>query len=224
MLKAVIFDMDGVIIDSEPFHLEVNKELFSELGIKFSDREYARYIGVSNNDMFRELKRKYNLRHPVKKMSGMQMKGFLSYIEKNPNKEKPVPGVIPLLKNLKKNRIKIALASSSNMKIIKTVLKMFKITNYFGAIVSGEKLNKSKPAPEIFIKTAKRLNIKPENCVVIEDATHGITAAKAAGMKCVGLKNPNSGSQNLSKADMVVNSIEKLNSNVLKQLYFEKSV
>ncbi|OGS21043.1 MAG: phosphatase [Elusimicrobia bacterium RIFOXYA2_FULL_39_19] len=219
MLEAVIFDMDGVLIDSEPFHLEVNKELFKQVGITFSEEEYTHFIGVSNKEMFAILKEKYKLTQSVEELSQMQLVGFLEYLEKEKHIQKPIPGVPELLADIKKAGLKTAVASSSDMRNIEAVLKILDIKKYFNALVSGVNVKKGKPAPDIFIETAKQLGVNPENCMVIEDAMHGVQAAKAAGMKCLGYVNHNSCNQDLTKADAVAEDFKKVNVLFLKSLF-----
>ncbi|OGS28169.1 MAG: hypothetical protein A2297_09410 [Elusimicrobia bacterium RIFOXYB2_FULL_48_7] len=218
-VRAVIFDMDGVIIDSEPFHYIVNKKLFADLGINFTLKDNGNFIGVSNKDMYGLYKRKYALKHSLKKLCDMQMEKFLEYLMKS--RQKPIPGIVTLLKTLKKNKIKIALASSSNYKNINGVLAKFRIKKYFNAIVSAENMKHSKPDPAIFLKTARLLCVKPGDCLVIEDAQHGIQAARSAGMKSIGFQNPNSGKQDLSKADLIVRKIKNITLKGINRIYFD---
>ncbi|MEJ6950788.1 HAD family hydrolase [Natronospora cellulosivora (SeqCode)] len=217
-LKAVIFDMDGVIIDSEPIHYQVNQLLYKELGIKVSDEEYSTFIGVSNSDHWTILKKKYNLSDSIEELVMRQNEGNISHLQDSD--EKAIPGILELLKELEENNIKIALASSSGMKYIEAVLDKFGIDAYFSVKVSGEEMDKGKPNPDIFLEAAKRLELNPEDCLVIEDSENGVKAAKKAGMRCIGHINPNSGNQDLSLADERVDSIEKLNFNVLEKIMF----
>jgi HAD superfamily hydrolase (TIGR01509 family) len=209
MLKAAIFDMDGVIIDSEPFHWDVNKKIFSDLGIKMSQREYRRYIGSSNTNMWTDLKKRYGLSQPLEALVSMQGAGNIDFLREN--SFGPIEGVTELIQDLKKNGIAIGLASSSPHAAIDIVLKKFAFESYFSVVVSGEDFKNSKPAPDIFLKAALLLQIPPDKCVVIEDATHGVAAAKAAGMKCIGFANKNSWGQDLSRADLIVEDIRTLN-------------
>ena len=216
MLKAVIFDMDGVIIDSEPFYLVIGMELYKKLNINITKDEHRSFTGVSNTNMWTTIKNNYGLKETVNELVEIQNKANIEYLEKKI--EKPISGVIEILESLRKNEIKIALASSSSMEIIRMVLEKLKVTEYFQAIESGENLEKSKPAPDIFLNAAEMLQVEPECCIVIEDSNHGVTAAKAAGMKCIGFQNPNSGNQNLEAADLIVDSLEDLNLDIIKKI------
>jgi HAD superfamily hydrolase (TIGR01509 family) len=208
MLKAVIFDMDGVIIDSEPFHFEVNKRLFKSLKIEVSEEEYRRYIGISNTTMWTEIKRNHGLPQSIKELVTLQVNGNIDFMKSE--RVDPVSGVIDILFGLHKAKTLIGLASSSPYQIIAMVLDKFNIKRFFNAVVSGEDFEKGKPSPDIFLKTAAMLGVLPGQCIVIEDSTHGVHAAKAAGMKCIGFANVNSPGQDLSKADLIVDDFRAL--------------
>jgi len=217
MLKAVIFDMDGVLIDSEPFHLVVNEKIFANLGINLSEDEYQSFIGTTHKDMWSIIKEKYRLPQSVPELVDMQVSGNINYIK---NEEiEAIKGVNNLLSEIACENIKIGIASSSPTEVIELVTNKLGISDYFSAIVGGEKIEKGKPAPDIFLEAAKLLNANPSDCVVIEDSENGALAAKAAGMKCIGFKNPNSGNQDLRKADLIVDKYDSLNVNVLRNLF-----
>ncbi|MFW5982228.1 MAG: HAD family hydrolase, partial [Halanaerobiaceae bacterium] len=207
-LKAVIFDMDGVIIDSEPIHYKVNQDLYRKLEIEVSDDEYSNFIGVSNRDHWNILKDKYGLKNTTEDLVKRQIDSNIQHLDKSD--EEAIPGIIDLLEELRINNVKIALASSSAMRYIETVLEKFQIKDYFSVKVSGEDMDRGKPHPDIFLETARQLGLKPKDCLVIEDSENGVKAAKSAGMKCVAYINPNSGNQDLSLANIKVDSIKKL--------------
>lgn len=215
-LKAVIFDMDGVIIDSEPIHRKFNKGLYKELGLDISEEEYNNFVGVSNRDHWIILKKKYNITESVDELIQIQTNGLIEKL--NTLEIGPILGVRELLAEIHNEGIKIALASSSALTYINTVIEKFALTDYFPVLTSGENMEKGKPHPDIFIKTAEKLSVAPEDCVVIEDSKHGVSAARKAGMRCVAYFNPNSGNQDLSHADIIVNSMEEINIKLLKEL------
>lgn len=215
-LKAVIFDMDGVIIDSEPIHYKLNMKLYNKLGFEISAEEYNNFVGVSNKDHWIILKEKYNISKSVEELIELQNTTLIE--EVHTLEIEPIPGVRELLVELKNENIKTALASSSSLSYIYAVLEKFALTDYFPVVISGENLEKSKPHPGIFLKTAEKLNTAPGDCVVIEDSRHGISAARKAGMKCIAFFNPNSGNQDLSMAGIIVNSIEEIDTKLLKKL------
>lgn len=215
-LKAAIFDMDGVIIDSEPIHYQVNQEIYKELGIEIDDQEYNTFIGLSNTDNWTILKEKYNLQDSIEELVARQNNKNIGHLE-NSNQQ-AIAGIKHLLEELEREDIKIALASSSSYKYIKAVLSKFGISDYFSIKVSGEDMDRGKPHPDIFLETARRLGVDAQDCMVIEDSKNGVKAAKGAGMKCIGFINPNSGNQDLSLADDKVDSIDTLSVSSLKKL------
>jgi beta-phosphoglucomutase-like phosphatase (HAD superfamily) len=219
MLEAVIFDMDGVLIDSEPFHLVVNEKIFANLGINLGEEEYHSYIGTTHKDMWSTIKKRYNLPQSVPELVNMQVSGNINYIKNEEIEPIKIKGVSRLLSNIAQENIRIGIASSSPTEVIELVINKLRLSDYFSAIVGGEKIKRGKPSPDIFLKAAKRLKSKTCDCIVIEDSKNGVLAAKAAGMKCVGFKNPNSGNQDLGKADLIINNYDSLNISTLKNLF-----
>ncbi len=209
--------MDGVLIDSEPFHLIINKRIFGELGINVSFEEYQTFIGTTFEYMWSTLKEKYGLPQSVAELVHMQASGITEYLKNE--KVDAIKGVIDLLSLIKKENIKIGVASSSPKEVIELVINKLGISNYFRAIVSGEDFEKGKPAPDIFLEAARLLDTKPLNCVVIEDSEKGVKAAKAAGMECVGFQNYNTGDQDLNKADLIVDEYNSLKISTLRDLF-----
>lgn len=205
--------MDGVIIDSEPFHWEVNKRIFNELGVTVSEAEYQQYIGTSNTDMWTTIKKRHCLGQTVAQLVAMQVDGNIDHMTTEPLLR--VKGVVELIRALHSSGVPLALASSSPYRIIDIVLSAFDIRGCFDAVISGEDFKQGKPAPDIFLKASELLGVSPQSCVVIEDSTNGVLASEKAGMHSVGFINKNSGMQNLDKADFAINcftglSIQKL--------------
>lgn len=205
MTKAVIFDMDGVLIDSEPLHFESDKLTFREFGLEVTDSVLNNFVGVSNSEMWEKLRIDFDIAASVEeileKQAAHKMKLFSG------DALQPVNGVGELLTFLKDNNVTAGLASSSPMDFIMHILSGLHITEYFKAVVSGEEVDKGKPEPDIFLKAAELLGAAPEDCIVIEDSGHGIAAAKRAGMTSIAYRNPNSGSQDLSASDYVADSM-----------------
>ncbi|MFW6035005.1 MAG: HAD family hydrolase [Halanaerobiales bacterium] len=216
-LEAVIFDMDGVIIDSEPIHYQANLQLFKKMNIQVTRDEYEGFIGLSNTEVWSRLKEKHNLNSPVEELVSEIVESNIKVLKGS--QVEPINGIKPLLDKLRKVKLKVALASSSPTEYIRQVLEKLKIKEYFETTVSGEELKNGKPDPDIFLHTAELINVKPGNCLVIEDSENGVKAAKAAGMKCIGYNNLNSGSQNLDNADIIINSITEINLNFINKLF-----
>mgnify|MGYP006289433563 FL=1 len=206
--------MDGVIIDSEPLHYEVNKEIFTKLNIEVSEKEYNSYIGTSNKEMWDMIVEKHNLNKNPGELTNLQQKKNLEHIKNN--EVDLMENVKYLLDELKQSEIELALGSSSPKDLINEVINNFNLGNHFKIVRSGENVENGKPAPDLFLKISKELEIKPEKIVVIEDSHNGVKAAKKAGMYCIGFYNENSGNQDLSIADMVINNFSKLSLDKLK--------
>ncbi|HHW22867.1 MAG TPA: HAD family phosphatase [Clostridiaceae bacterium] len=209
MIKALIFDMDGVIIDSEPVHIQLTIDVLKDVGATPTEDEIYEFIGVRNDEMWETLKKRHQISESVEQLMARQkaykMERFFN------TKLEPVDGVLDLLRAAKRKELKIALATSSPRYFAKYILKAVKASVFFDELVTADDILKSKPDPEIFLKAAQAIGVLPEECLVIEDAYFGIMAAKKAGMKCIGFRNPNSGNQDLSLADYVVSSLRDIN-------------
>lgn len=207
-MKAFIFDMDGVIIDSEPIHFEIDVETMKYFGVTITPHELERFVGMTNPEMWSILKQDYGLPQSVSEIIEYQLKSKIELIRSIDLA--PIEGIQELIFDLKQNNISIGLASSSPISFIHEVLRKYNFFEYFDSIVSGEEVAKGKPAPDIYLEASNQLNINPSECWVLEDSKHGIQAAKSAGMKCIGFINPNSGNQDLSKANTIMNSIRDI--------------
>lgn len=207
MIKAVIFDMDGVIAETEPVHDKADKATLLKYGVRLSDEELHRYTGTTAKFMFKELIEKYRLNTTVEKIFREKEKILFELLEED---TQPTKGVIELLHKLKEIGIRLAIASSAHMRLIEYVLQRLEITHLFDATVGAEDVEHSKPNPKIFLIAAKRLNVSPDECLVVEDAKVGVEAAKSAGMKCLGYINPSSGNQDLSEADFVTDDFSRV--------------
>lgn len=213
-MKAVIFDMDGVIIDSEPVYNGIHEKMLRDFGVKEILDVPEDYTGMTNSAVFKIVREKYNLKQTVEEISAYQLKVILEEFSRL--EDEPIDGIRDLLALLKEQQIKTAIASSSARKLIETVVKKFNLMTFFDVIVSGEEVPAGKPAPDVFLEAAKQLKVSPGDCLVIEDSKNGTIAAKAAGMSCIGFKNPNSGNQDLSRADNIVLSIRDIHKNLSK--------
>lgn len=204
MTQTVIFDMDGVIIDSEPLHHISQKKLTQKLGFSQTDEEMQQFIGTSSKNMWQILKDQYGLSHSVEELMGMGLQSYFEILDQTP--VEPIAGVRDLIEELHAQKIRLVLASSSERKSIDKVLKLFSLEQYFDCRISGAELTRSKPHPEIFLTALHKTRSRPGQAVVIEDSTNGIKAAKAAGIYCFGYDNPNSPGQALHLSDRVIDS------------------
>ena len=209
MIQTVIFDMDGVIVDTEPVHHYAYYKQFDELKIVVPEEMYTSFTGFSTRNTFQTLKEAFQLEHNVEDL--IQRKRTL-FNDAFDSKEDIylIEGVEKLIQDLHCNGMQLILASSAAKVTIDRVFRRFNLHQYFTHIVSGEDFPDSKPHPAIF-EYAASLSIAPkENCIVIEDSTNGIRAAKAAGIFCVGYNSENSKLQDLSLADLIVEHLDEL--------------
>lgn len=216
-MKAVIFDMDGVLIDSEPLHFEVDKMVLQKLNINEGESYLERFVGYTNPAMWEIIKKEYFIEKTIEELIELQMTTKLKYLEES--NYSAIEGIKELLEELQRNKVPIWIASSSPRIFIEAVIKKINIAKYFDSWISGEEVKKSKPEPDVFLKIAELLEVNPEKCIVIEDSKSGTIAAKKAGMKCIGYKNINSGNQDLSKADKIVEKISEINYKNMKELF-----
>lgn len=159
--------------------------------------------------MWKDLKEKYNLILSVEELLKLQSELKIEVL--NETKIEAIDGIKELLNELRQNKIITAVASSSPRFFIEAILETIRIREYFKVILSGEEVQRGKPSPDIFLKAAEMLRVNPQECVVIEDSKNGVKAALSAGMKCIGFANLNSGSQDLSSASTIVDSICNIN-------------
>jgi len=205
-LKAVIWDMDGVIVDSAPFHLKAWQQVFGKRGISFREGDFRKTFGRRNDAIIKGvLGEKASLK--VITTIGNEKEAALR--DKISADLKPLSGVLPLMKELKQRGVKMAVASSAPVENIKLVLNILKLTDDLPVIISEQDVSKGKPDPQGFLLAAKRLGISPGNCLVIEDAVSGIAAAKKAGMGCIAVSNSHPAAS-LKQADLVVSSLAEV--------------
>lgn len=217
MIKTVIFDMDGVIVNTEPIHNQAYKEQFKQLGIEVSPEMYATFMGKSTQNVFQKLKEDFQLNQTITELIDVKRALFTKafYLD---NELTLLDGVEDLIKNLVANGMQLILASSSSKETINSVFTRFNLHSYFDFIVSGEDFVKSKPDPSIFIHAAKLSGGSKDECIVIEDSTNGILASKLAGIYCIGYDSPNSKLQDYSNANMVITDFKTLNYEEIRAL------
>lgn len=210
-IRAVIFDMDGVLVDSEPVYFEIERYLFGHFNANVSKEQHQGFVGTSIENMWEKIIKDNNLKEGKEVIVDYHKKFVIKHME-TLNELSPTKNVREFLENLKRKGIKIGLASSSTKQLIDIILDKLNIRDFFQIIVSGDEVEESKPNPEIFMRAAEFLNVPPHECVVIEDSSNGVRAAKAAGMNCIGFLNPNSGNQNLENSDVIISQFSNINS------------
>ena len=208
-IKCVIFDMDGVIIDSEEIHKKAYYETFTSIGVTVSDDLYKTLTGSSTINAFQKLVAHFNLDLDPEELVLNKRKRYVNFFENDPTLHL-VKGVEELIKHCHKKGLTLILASSSAMVNIDRVFNRFNLNQYFTAKISGADLTDSKPNPEIFNKAAILANTPKESCIVIEDSDNGVKAANDADIFVFGYKNPMAEDQTLENANFIINNFKRL--------------
>jgi beta-phosphoglucomutase len=211
-IKACIFDLDGVIVDTAKYHYLAWKRLAKELDFDFTEKDNERLKGVSRMDSLEILLEigQRSLDQEIKeKLAAKKNDWYVEYIS-NMSKDEILPGVKDFLNLLRQAGIKVSLGSVSKnaMKILNSI----NLIQYFDAIIDGTKINHAKPNPEVFLKGAEELNVSPENCVVFEDASAGIDGAINAGMYSVGVGSP----EILNRANKIIPGFQNIDLSILE--------
>lgn len=208
-VKCVIFDMDGVIIDSEEIHKKAYYETFISLGLEVSEELYKTLTGSSTMNAFQKLIAHFKLEEDANELVLQKRKRYINFFENDTNLHL-VKGAKEIIHYFYNKDLTLVLASSSAMVNINRVFDRFDLQKYFTAKISGADLTASKPHPEIFEKAAVLGNTAKENCIVIEDSDNGIQAANDAGIFVYGYKNPLSEGQTLENANFIINNLKEL--------------
>jgi len=209
--EAVIFDMDGVLVNSEPFYVEMEKKNFNMLGLDISDEEHQTYQGTASDYMWKTIIQKHHLDKPLEELVKMTNSLVTPFFQSLPYID-PMPGVKELIEFLHTRGVPFALASSSYPDVIQIILEKTGLKPFFNVIVDSLMAGKSKPEPDIFLLAAIQLGVNPENCLVIEDSANGIEAARRAGMFCVAFNGPGAEFQDQSKAGRIISDFEEVRS------------
>jgi beta-phosphoglucomutase family hydrolase len=211
---AVIWDMDGVIVDTGIYHFRSWQYAFQQEGKLFTEEDFKHIFGQRNDTNIRNMLGENITQSKIEAVSAVKEEYFRQSIGDG---LKPFPGVLRMLNILKENSIAAAIASSAPLENIELILRNLAIRDYFQAIVFGKEVNEGKPSPQVFLLAAKKLEVEPFRCIVIEDAVAGVTGAKRAGMKCIAVTNTHS-SDKLSEADLIVDSLQKVGLNEIEAL------
>lgn len=216
MIKAVIFDMDGLLIDSEPFWRKAHVAGCKENHIEITEEEVRKVAGLKTDEIVQKW-----ISHSTKDVSFEVLKQCIldNVINLISSKGELMPGALKLTLSLIENNYSLAIASSASQKVIETVIKKFKLEDAFKMILSAEFEEYGKPHPGIFIHTAQKLSLDPKECLVLEDSFNGVLAAKSAQMKCfavpekIALQEPK-----FIIADKIFASLEEIDIEVIKNL------
>jgi beta-phosphoglucomutase len=212
MLKAVIFDMDGVIIESEPLHHYAYHSMFKDVNVKVSDALYESFTGKSTINVCKQVCSLFNLKETPEYLVFLKRKHF-DFVFNNDQNFDLMDGVLDVIQDYHNNGLTLILASSATMSSIERIFNRFNLNPYFKAKLSGADLKQSKPHPEIFINAVKASGFKNTECIIIEDSTNGIEAAKGVGFDSFQSKN-----QDYSKAGLVIKDFNEISFNKIKGL------
>lgn len=208
MIKAVLFDMDGLMIDSEPLHYQAFNTIFQKYG-KFLSKEEndQRYIGITDTDAAEDMVQRFGLPISANQLvQEVQDKYKKIIVHGIPGQ----PGLLELLKDLKDHGYQTSIASGSTIEEIEMVIKGLGIGGYMDSYTSAYEVDKGKPAPDVFLKAAERLEVRPEECLVLEDAPSGILAAKLAGMLRYAIPTEQTKDKDFSQANRVLGSLSEV--------------
>ncbi len=206
-LASVIFDMDGVLVDSEPIHFEATRALLADHGVTYSHEVNDNFFGCTDRDVFRLLRARYRLVPPEPELAAAWIARVVTLLGRPLQAMAGVPGSLVALKG---SGLRLALASSSAPEIIRATLTGLGLDGMFELVVSGHEVDRGKPAPDIFLETVRRLGLPREACLVVEDSFNGVSAAAAAGIPCVAVPCPSTAGQDFSSAAARLQSLLEL--------------
>lgn len=217
MIKAVIFDMDGLIVDTETIHSNAAEGILKIYGKEpqYLPNGLLHIIGDSGDRENNRFINLYELPIDAAQLRKQRRAIFEELIE---DKLTPLPGFMHLLKTLHQEHFKLALASNRFEKHIHMILDNLEVTKYFDVIVGPSDDRRHKPHPDIYLHTVRELGVKPDECIVLEDSEIGILAAKAAHMKVIAIPNQYTAEQDLTKADIILDSLDKVNIDLMKAI------
>jgi beta-phosphoglucomutase family hydrolase len=203
VIEAVLWDLDGVLVDTAPVHFLAWRELMAALGRELSEDEFRRGFGLRNDAILRSLLGEL----PEERVDELSRRKEAMFRDQIRGNVAPIGGAVPLLARLREAGKRTAIVSSTPRENIDVLLHSLGLKVAFDAIVAAEDVTRGKPDPEGYLLAAKSLGVEPQGCVVIEDAPGGVEAAKRAGMKCIGLAAARA-PESLARADLVVTSLE----------------
>ena len=215
MINAVIFDMDGVMIDSEPLWEKTERILLARRGIDYSPDYRDKIVGLNQRDSGQLLVDTFDLDETVEDIINERISILTSIYEKE---LELIPALMPLLEQLAGEGYRLAVASSSPLRVVTFVLDMFSLHNHFLTVVSGDSVGNGKPHPDIYLHTAEMLGVVPAECVAIEDSINGLRSAKGAGMYCIAIPDKRLTPDQFESADVILDSLRELTPETIKSL------
>lgn len=205
-MSAVIFDMDGVLVESMDLDLAVWQGMLKDHGIDFSEADYKAVTGMKSRDIFKKFLPDLT-EVACAELGEQKEERFIEYAQKW--SLQLVEGVVEFITKLQQDAVPISVATGANARKAAQVLRMFSLEPYFPVVVTSDDVTRGKPFPDLFLEAAKRLRVAPRDCVVIEDGVKGVVAAHAAGMKCIAITTSHS-KEELREADVVVDSFSEV--------------
>jgi HAD superfamily hydrolase (TIGR01509 family) len=205
-VEAVVFDMDGVLIDSEPLHFQATRQLLAELGVTYTLADHQQFFGWTDLDMFRVLRERHQLAAEPDALARQYVGRVVALLDGGA----AMPGVPDVPRALQRRGYRLAVASSSSTPTIEAVLRVLGLGEVFERIASGAEVGRSKPAPDVFFLAAARLALAPARCLAVEDSRNGMLAARAAGMPCVAIPCPATRHQDFAEADLRLDRLDRL--------------
>ena len=208
MVKAVLFDMDGVLVNTETFYIRALIQVLSqEIGLELTEEEVERYAGLVYVEKLRRIFAERDVRADPSELAEKSRKRFLQIARGN---IRLLPGAKELIEQLRSSGVKLGIVSSSQRKMIDMVLNETNLGGIFDVIIAQEDVKHLKPSSEPYLLASKRLELKSQDCLAIEDSLHGIISAKSAGMKCVAITNPYFSVSKYKEADLVVKGLYEI--------------
>lgn len=212
--KAIIWDLDGVIVNTAPYHLEAWQVTFRKRGVEFTEDDFRHSFGLRNDTILASISGGEISPNEISSISSEKEETFRRLIGQDIN---PLPGAIELLKSLAEAGFQLALASSTPVENIQLVTESLGIKNYFRCIICAGDVSEGKPDPQVFLLAARGLGVEPVNCIVIEDAVAGVTAARRAGMRCLAVTTTHPRTS-LNEADLIVDTLESVTIDDIERL------
>jgi pseudouridine-5'-monophosphatase len=205
MINAILFDLDGLMADSEPLAEWAWNQVLGQFGCRLDDQTLQDILGMRVIDSSALLCERFELPHSAEEAAAERNRAFLDAV---PNRLKACAGLYPLLDDLADLGIPLAVATSGERKYVALALETLNIAGRFHIVVTGDEVTNGKPAPDIYILAAERLGVDPADCIVLEDAPLGVAAARAAGMMCIAVPNPRIPVSEFGEANWVFASLE----------------